>query len=58
MTFVPSSGDRPAISLRRLFQSNAHLSAFSTASAPPSMKNMCGSAGSPITRANVLTKSA
>ncbi|COY49889.1 Uncharacterised protein [Mycobacterium tuberculosis] len=42
----------------RLFQSNAALSAFSTARAPPSTKNRCGSAGSPKTRAKVSTKRA
>ena len=48
----------PCASFQRDFQSNATLSAFSTASAPPSMKNRCGSAGSPSTRANVSTKRA
>ena len=48
----------PRASLCRLFQSNATFSAFSTASAPPSTKNRCGSAGSPSTRANVSTKRA
>ena len=48
----------PCASLWRLFQSNATFSAFSTASAPPSTKNRCGSAGSPRTRANVSTKRA
>jgi hypothetical protein len=44
--------------LRRLFQSKATLSAFSTASAPPSTKNRCGRPGSPSTRAKVSTKRA
>ena len=48
----------PCASLWRLFQSNATFSAFSTASAPPSTKNRCGSAGSPRTRAKVSTKRA
>ena len=34
------------------------LTAFSTAAAPPSMKNRCGSAGSPRTRAKVSTNRA
>ena len=55
---VPRSRDRPAASLRRLFQSKAALSAFSTASAPPSTKNKWGRAGSPSTRAKVSTNSA
>jgi hypothetical protein len=58
MILVPSSGERPAASFCRLFQSKAILSAFSTASAPPSTKNRCGSAGSPTTRLNVSTNSA
>ncbi len=57
-TRVPSAGSIPRDSPSRLFQSNATLSAFSTASAPPSTKNRCGSAGSPSTRANVCTKRA
>ena len=57
-TLPPSRGDRPAASLRRLFQSNAVFSAFSTASAPPSTKNRCGSAGSPSTRTKVSTNCA
>ena len=40
---------RPCAALWRRFQSNAVFSAFSTASAPPSTKNRCGSAGSPST---------
>jgi len=51
-------GDRPAASFRRLFQSNAVFSAFSTASAPPSTKNRCGSARSPSTRSKVSTNCA
>ena len=58
MTLVPSRRSRPAASLCRLFQSNATLRAFSTASAPPSTKNRCGSAGSPSTRTKVATNSA
>ena len=58
MILVPSSGSRPAASLRRLFQSKATFRAFSTASAPPSMKNRCGRAGSPSTRTKVSTNSA
>ena len=56
--WCPSSAGRPCASLCRRFQSNAVFSAFSTASAPPSTKNRCGSAGSPSTRANVSTNSA
>ncbi len=55
---MPSAGSSPRASLSRLFQSNATFSAFSTASAPPSTKNRCGSAGSPSTLANVSTKRA
>ena len=55
---MPSRRSRPAASLRRDFQSNATLSAFSTASAPPSTKNRWGRAGSPRTRTNVATNSA
>ncbi len=55
---MPSSGERPAASFDRLFQSNATFSAFSTASAPPSTKNRCGRAGSPSTREKVSTNSA
>ena len=57
-TFVPSSAGRPCAALCRRFQSNAVFSAFSTASAPPSTRNRCGSAGSPSTRLKVSTNSA
>ena len=36
---MSAGSGRPARSFRRDFQSNATLSAFSTASAPPSTKN-------------------
>ena len=55
--WCPARASGRAASLRRLFQSNAVFSAFSTASAPPSTKNRCGRAGSPSTRANVSTNS-
>lgn len=55
---MPSPGWRPWASFQRLFQSKAHLSAFSTAADPPSTKNRCGSSGSPSTRRNVSTNSA
>ena len=58
MILVPSRRSRPAASFCRLFQSKATLSAFSTASAPPSTKNRWGRAGSPSTRAKVSTNSA
>jgi hypothetical protein len=57
-TFVPRARSLPRASFHRLFQSKATLSAFSTASPPPSMKKRCGSRGSPSTRAKVSTKRA
>ncbi len=57
MTRWPIS-PRPAARFLRTFQSKAALRAFSTASAPPSMKNMWRSSGAGTVRARAVTNSA
>lgn len=58
ITCEPRDGSIPLRSFHRDFQSNATFNAFSTANAPPSTKNRCGSRASPNTRANASTKRA
>ena len=57
MIWLPFS-PLPAARFLRTFQSKAVLSAFSTASAPPVMKNRCGMSAGLAMRAKVSTNSA
>ncbi len=54
----PRSPEYPLALFFRTFQSNATLSAFSTASAPPDTKKAWGSSSGMPTRPNVSTKRA